>query len=181
MRKLLFFTVMAVLAIPTAYSQSPGSDSPKPLKTGEVVQLSDGVTFKVSRAAKSPFTDVKLQGQALVIVLDLDAGKKSAAISYELSANPKLTEIYLSDGAQKIAPIAVIEDFPSWGADNDKEVEILDPTEKSGGVSLNFQRKGSVSLLFDVPAEQARTAQKLSIKVRAIKPTDEQHSFIVNL
>jgi hypothetical protein len=180
-RKLLFLSVVSVLAIQTAYSQSPGNDVPKPLKTGELVQLSDGVTFKVTRGAKSPFAGVKLQGQAVVVVLDLDAGKKSATISYQLSGNPKLSEVYLTDGAQKIAPVAVIEDFPSWGTDNDKEIEVLDPMEKAGGVNLNFQRKGSVSLLFDVPGDQTRTPQKLAIKLRAIKPTDEQHSFVVTL
>jgi hypothetical protein len=180
-RKLFFLTVVAVLAIQTAYSQSPGPDAAKPLRAGQLVQLSNSVTFKVTRAAKSPFTGVKVQGQAVVIVLDLDAGKKSATISYQLSANPKLSEIYLTDGAQKIAPLAVIEDFPSWGEDNDKEIEILDPAEKSGGVNLNFQQKGAVSLLFDVPVEQAKTPQKLSIKIRAVTPTDEQHSFVVTL
>lgn len=181
MRKLLFLTVVSVLAIQTAYSQSPSSDSAKTLKTGELVQLSESVTFRVTRAAKSPFTDVKLDGQAVVVVLDLDAGKKSATISYQLSANPTLSEIYLTAGAKKIAPHAVIEDFPSWGADNDKEIEILDPAENSGGVNLTFLRKGSVSLLFDVPAEQAKTPQKFSIKLRTIKPTGEQHSFVVPL
>ena len=181
MRKMLFLTVVAVLAIQTAYSQSRSSDSPKLLKSGELVQISDGVTFRVTRATKSPFTSVKLGGQAVVVVLDLDAAKKSVTISYQLSANPKLSEVYLTDGAQKMAPSAVIEDFPSWGADNDKEIEILDPTEKVGGVNLSFQRKGSVSLLFDVPVEQAKALQKLSIKLRTIKPTDEQHSFLVTL
>lgn len=181
MRKLLFLTVVAALAINTGYSQSQKSDSPTTLKTGELTQLSDSVTFKVSRSAKSPFTGVKLEGQAVVIVLDLDAGKKSATISYQLSANPKLSEIYLTAGAKKIAPLAVIEDFPSWAADNDKEIEVLDPTEKSGGINLNFQRKGSISLLFDLPAEQAKTAQQFSIRIRTLKPTDEQHSFVVTL
>lgn len=180
MRKLSILTVVTMVAIQTAYSQSPSGDSAKPLKMGELVQLSDGVTFRVTRAAKSPFTEVKLQGQAVVVVLDLDA-KKSATISYQLSANPKMSEIYLNNGAQKIAPLAIIEDFPSWGVDNDKEIEILDPTEKSGGVNLNFQRKGSVSLLFDVPAAQANAPQTLSIKLRAVKPTDEKHSFVVTL
>jgi hypothetical protein len=180
-RRLLILTVVAGLAIQTAFSQSPGSDSVKPLKSGETVQLADGLSFKVTRIAKSPFTEVKLRGQAVVVVLDLDAGRKSATISYQLSANPKLSEIYLADGAQKIAPFAVIEDFPSWGSDNDKEVEILDPAEKAAGVNLNFEKKGSISLLFDVPLEQAKTPQKLSIKIRAVKPSDELHSFVVNL
>jgi len=177
---MLFLTLVTVLAIQTAYSQSARSDSPKLLKLGELVQLSDGVTFRVTRAAKSPFTSVKIGGQAVVVVLDLEA-RKSVTVSYQLSANPKLSEIYLTDGAQKMAPSAVIEDFPSWGADNDKEIEILDPLEKAGGVNLSFQRKGSVSLLFDVPVEQAKTLQKLSIKLRTIKPADEQRSFVVSL
>ena len=180
MRKMLFLTVVAVLAIQTAYSQSPGSDSPRLLKSGELVQLSDAVTFRVTRATKSPFTSVKTGGQAVVVVLDLEA-RRSVTISYQLSANPKLSEIYLTDGAQKMAPKAVIEDFPSWGADNDKEIEVLDPMEKAGGINLSFQKKGSVSLLFDVPVEQAKTLQKLSIKLRTATPTAEQHSFLVTL
>lgn len=180
-RRLLFLIVASALASQSAYSQGSGSDSPTTLKTGEQIQISDSVTLKVTRAAKSPFTDVKLRGQAVVVVLDLDAGKKNATISYQLSANPKLTEIYLTGGPQKIAPIAVVEDFASWGADNDKEIEVLDPTEKSGGVNLSFARKGTVSLLFDVPADQAGTPQKLSIKLRTIAPTEEQRSFVVTL
>ena len=181
MRKLLFLAVVAALATQSAYSQGPSGDAPKPLKTGEQVQLSESISFKVIRAAKSPFTDVKVQGQPVVVVLELDSGKKNATISYRLSANSRLSDIYLGDGAQKIAPLAVIEDFPSWGEDNDKEVEVLDPAEKSGEINLSFQKKGSISFLFDVPAAQAKTPQKFSIIVRAVKPTDEKHSFVVSL
>lgn len=181
MRKLLLLTAVTAVAVHAVYAQSQDTDSARPLKAGQVVQLSDSLTFRVTKSTKSPFTDIKVKGQAVVVVLDLDAGKKSTMISYQLSADPKLSEIYLASGAQKIAPHAVMEDFQSWGPDNDKEVEILDPTEKAAGVTLTFERKGSVSLLFDVPVDQAKTPQTFSIKLRTIKPTDEQHSFVVNL
>lgn len=180
-RKLLLLTAVFALAIHAAYSQSPAGDSARQLKTGEAVPLGDGLTLRVSKPTTSPFKDVKLKGTPVVVVLELEAGKKSATLSYKLSADPKLSELYLAGAAQRIAPLAVIEDFPSWGSDNDKEVEILDVADKVGGVMINFQRKGTVSLLFDVPAEQARSPQKFSIRLRTLKPTDEQHSFIVNL
>lgn len=75
----------------------------------------------------------------------------------------------------------MIEDFPSWGGDNDKEIEILKPEDKAVGASLRFQGKGSVSLLFDVPADQAKTQKKLSILIKTVEPTVEEHSFIVSI
>ncbi|MFY9557726.1 MAG: hypothetical protein WAV47_23715, partial [Blastocatellia bacterium] len=156
-RKLLLLAVLFGLTVDSAYPQSRSSDSTRQLKAGEVVQLSDSLTARVTRSATSPFTQIKTTGNQVVVVLDFDAGKKGATLSYKLTADPKFSDVYLTIGTQKIAPLAVIEDFRSWGSDNDKEVELLDPADKSGGVILTFEQKGSVSLLFDVPLDQART------------------------
>lgn len=180
-RKLLLVTAVFALAVHAAYPQSPAADSARRLKTGEAVPLADGLTLRVSKPTKSPFSDVKLKGTPLVVVLELEAGKKGATLSYNLSADPKVSGLYLAGAAQRIAPLAVIEDFPSWGTDNDKEVEILDVADKSGSVVIDFERKGTISLLFDVPAEQARSPQKFSMRIRTLKPAEEQHSFIVDL
>lgn len=179
--RFLLLAAVSALAIHAAYPQSRAADSARQLKAGELVQLSDNLTVRVMKSAKSPFTSVNVKGETVVVVLELEAGKKGATLSYRLSADPKLSDVYLASGAQRIAPRAVIEDFPSWGADNDKGVEIVDPAEKGGAVTLKFERKGSVSLLFDVPPEQARTPQQCSITLRTVKPKDEQHSFVVSL
>ncbi|MFY9556010.1 MAG: hypothetical protein WAV47_14970, partial [Blastocatellia bacterium] len=154
---------------------------PRQIKAGEVIQLSESLTTRVTRSATSHFTHVKTTGGRLVVVLDFDAGKKGASLSYRITADPKFSDVYLTIGTQKIAPRAVIEDFQSWGSDNDKEVEVLDPEDKAGGVLLTFERKGSVSLLFDVPLDQARTTQKFALRFRTLKPKDEQHSLVVSL
>ncbi|MEK6287032.1 MAG: hypothetical protein AABO57_14935 [Acidobacteriota bacterium] len=181
MRRLLLLAAISALAIHAGYSQSRGTDDARQFKSGEVVQLSDGLTARITKSTMSHFAAVKVKGQPVVVLLELDAGKKSATLSYKLSADSKLSEVYLAMGTQRIAPRAVIEDFPSWGADNDKEVEILDPADKSGSVVLTFERKGSLALLFDVPLDQAKTPQKFSIMLRTVLPKDEQHSFVVNL
>jgi hypothetical protein len=177
--KLLLLAAVSVLTLHAAYPQSQVKN--KQLKTGEMVQLSDGLTARVMKSAPAPFAKVKVKGEAVVVVLELDAGKKGVTLSYRLTADPKLSDVYLAGGTQRIAPRAVIEDFPSWGNDNDKDVEVLDPTDKSGRVTLTFERKGSVTLLFDVPMEQAKTPQTFSMMLRTVKPKDEQLSLVVNL
>jgi hypothetical protein len=178
-KNLLLLAAVSALTIHSAYPQSQGTN--KQLKTGEVIQLSDSLSVRLMKSAASPFTKVKVKGEAVVVVLELDAGKKGVTLSYRLTADAKLSDVYLASGAQRIAPRAVIEDFPSWGNDNDKEVEVLDPTDKSGRVNLTFERKGSVTLLFDVPMEQAKTQQTFSMILRTVKPKEEQLSLVVNL
>ena len=84
-------------------------------------------------------------------------------------------------GAKKLAPRALIEDFPSWGPDNDKEVDTLDPKENLGGTTLDFRQKGSIALLFDVPLEDAKVQKKLSIMLHMLQPKDQLRSFVVTL
>jgi len=117
----------------------------------------------------------------MVVILEMDSGKIGATMFYKLSADPGATEIFLLSGSKKLAPSAIVEDFPSWGDDNDKEVEVLDPKDKLGGTTLNFQKKGSIALLFDVPIEDAKTQKKLSVALRLVKPKDEQRLFVVSL
>jgi hypothetical protein len=102
------------------------------------------------------------------------------ALSCILAASAKESDIYLTSGNQKSAPRAVMEDFPSWGSDNDKEVELVDPND-GGAVSLNFRRNGSTALLFDLPGEQLAGPKKLSVVVRTTKPTETEHSVVVTL
>jgi hypothetical protein len=181
MKRLTFLAaIIACLAL-AAYSQHPAGDSTRQLRSGEVLQFGDGLSVRVTKSQTSQFTGVKLKGTPVVVTLDFDSGKKATSLSYKLTADPKTSDLYLSSGAQKLAPLAVVEDFPSWGKDNDKEVEVIDPKESGGGVVLSFGQKGSVSLLFDVPAQQAKTPLKFSMKLRTVAPVDEQHSFVVSL
>jgi len=179
-RKLLFFVAVGMLAIQLAYPQSQAADSVKEVKAGEALLLGDILLVKVTQSKKSAFPGVKLKGEPLVVVLELDAGKKGVTVSYNLSADPRSSELYLTSGGQKSAPRAVIEDFPSWGSDNDKEVELLDP-KGAGSSSLDFEGKGSISLLFDVPVAQAKGPKKLSMVIRTVQPKREQLSIVVNL
>lgn len=178
MKRLTVLIAIAALSAIGVHAQGP-ADSPRQMKTGEVMQLGSTVNLRVTKSTKSPFTGVKVQGSPLVVVLEFDGGK-GATVSYKLTPDAK-SDLYLTSGAQKIAPLAVIEDFASWGADNDKEVEVLDPKDSVGLVTLNFAQKGTVSLLFDVPAAQAKLPQKFSLTLQTIKPANEKYSFIVNL
>lgn len=145
-----------------------------------MVRLAEGLTLKVTTGTKGLFPTVKVKGIPFVVVLELDAGNREVALSYKLSAEVKSSDIQLTSGNQRFAPRAVMEDFPSWGSDNDKEVELVDPAD-SGDVSLNFRKAGSVSILFDLPADQVAAPKKLSVAVRTLKPSEEEHSVIVTL
>lgn len=180
MRKFLILVSVVALAINAAYSQSQAPDSAARLKSGEVIPVGETLFIKAMKSTAA-FAGVKVNGEPVVVVLEMDAGKKGATIFYKLSADAGSSEVYLLSGAKKIAPRAVIEDFPSWGKDNDKEVDTLDPKENAGGTTLTFQQKGSISLLFDVPPDQARTPKKLSVALRMVEPKDEQRSFVVIL
>jgi hypothetical protein len=179
MNRLPLLAAISVLAISAAYPQGQGTS--RQFKAGDVVRLSDSLTAKVMKSTPSSFAKVKVKGEAVVVVLELDAGKKGVTLTYKLTADTKLSDVYLASGGQRIAPRAVLEDFPSWGKDNDKEVEVLDATDKSGGVTLTFERKGSIALLFDVPLEQAKTPKTFSMVLRTVKPKDEQLSLVVDL
>ena len=168
------------LGITVAYSQNPTVEKPREIPAGEVVSIGESLFVRVVRSTR-PFDGIKVKGEPVVVSLEMEAGKSGATLFYNLSADPKATEIYLLSGAKKLAPLAVIEDFPSWGTDNDKEVERLDPKDALGGTTLNFQRKGSINLLFDVPVEDAKVQKKLSVALRMVQPKDEQRSFVVSL
>jgi hypothetical protein len=180
MRKVVLFVAVFALAINAAYSQDRSAESPRQVQAGEVIPFGESVFVRVVKSTK-PFAGVKLKGEPVVVVLEMDAGKPGATLYYKLSADPAATEVYLLSGANKLAPRAVIEDFPSWGKENDKEVELLDPKDTIGAVTLSFQQKGSIALLFDVPLEDAKTQKKLSVALRMVQPKDEQRSFVVKL
>ena len=179
-RRFFLFLALATLAIQPAYPQSRTAGPVKQIKAGEVVLFGDTFTVKVTQATKSPFARVKLKGEPVVVLLELDGGKKGVTLSYNLTSDPRSSDLALVSGGQKNAPRAVMEDFPSWGNDNDKEVEVLDPKD-TGSVSLTFEGKGSVSLLFDVTAAQAKGPRKFSVTLRTTQPKPEEHSFVVNL
>jgi hypothetical protein len=180
MRRALLLIAVLLLAINVAYPQGQRTEAQRQVKAGEVVPFGESLFVKIARSTK-PFAGVKTKGEAVVIALEMDSGKQGATLYYKLSADPSATEVYLLSGDKKLAPRAVIEDFPSWGDDNDKEVEVLDPKDKIGAVTLNFQQKGAVLLLFDVPLEDAKTPKRLSAVLRMVQPKDEQRSFVVSL
>jgi hypothetical protein len=178
MTKLIQFLTIAALLSSAAYSQGQSANAPKQVKSGEWVQLGK-VNVRAARGTKSTFKGVKLQGSPVEVQLEFESAK-NASVAYKLTPDAK-SQIYLLKGDQKIAPVAVIEDFPSWGADNDKEMEILDPQESVGDVTLNFQQKGTVSLLFDVPSDQSKAPQTYKLMVTSIKANNEKFSFVVSL
>jgi len=180
MNKLLICFALAGVAVLPGFSQNRTAATIKEAKAGEEIQLRAGLTAKVSKSNSSSFASVKVKGEAVVVTIELDAGQKGAMILYKPAADSQ-SEIYLTGASGKLAPRAVIEDFPSLGSDNDKELEVLDPKEGPGGGSIDFQGKGFISLLFDIPPSQARTPMKLSVTVRSIKPKPEQHSFVVSM
>ncbi|HWC77901.1 MAG TPA: hypothetical protein VG778_10590 [Blastocatellia bacterium] len=180
MSKLLLFIAVLGLSLQPAYTQDRAT-APRDVKPGEVVKISDSLSVKVSKSTAPVFPGVKVKGEALVVTLELIAAKKSATVSYSPSTDAKRSEISLTAGTLKLGPVAVVEDFPSWGKDNDKEVEVLDPKETHSSSSVEFEQQGSVSFLFDIPAAQAKTAKKLTLKFRTTQPAPEQYSLTVVL
>jgi hypothetical protein len=170
--------IAAVFALITqsAFAQSPV----KQVKAGETVKLTEGLTVRVTKAVRSPFANVKTKGEPFVVVLELDAGLKETALSYQITADAKTSEVSLTSGTQQVAPRAVVEDFPSWGEDNDKEVDLISPQDK-GAASISFRKTGSISILFDLPAGQPAAGRKHTLVLRTLKPAEEQHSIVVTL
>jgi len=181
MRNLLLCALAIAFSMSPAVSQTRKGESPTALQPGEVVRIGNDLTLKVTKSTQPLFKGVNLKGEATIAVLEFDAGRSGATVLYKASTDARQSELYLTTGTEMLAPRAVIEDFPSWGSDNDKEVEALDASPSSGGDAVTFQGKGSISLLFDVPAAQAKTAKKLSLVVRTSKPTVQKYSFVVNL
>ena len=175
-RRFVIFAAAFALITQSAFAQNPV----KQAKAGEVVRLTEGLTLRVTKAVKSPFGKVKVTGEPFVLVLELDAGLKETGLSYLITADAKTSEVSLTSGNQRVAPRAVVEDFPSWGEDNDKEAELISPRDK-GAASISFRKTGSISLLFDLPANQPAAARKLSLVLRTFKPSEEQHSLVVTL
>lgn len=168
---------VATLTIQPVYAQRAGGSTMQ-VKAGEVTHLGDSLTVKATQSAQ-PFAGVKVKGEAVVVVLELDAGKKEVTLFYNVSANSRSSDFYLSNGTQRLAPRALMEDFPSWGRDNDKEIEVLDPGDSDSSSTLTFEGKGFISLLFDVPPALAKASKKLSVNLRTTRPKSEHHSFVV--
>ena len=175
MKKFLVISFAIVLAIQLANMNPAAAQA----KAGEIITVGDSLFIKVSRAT-TPFAGVKLKGEAFVAVLEMESGKKGATLFYKINTNPDSSQIFLMSGTKRIAPLAVLEDFPSWGRDNDKEIETLDPKDAIGGTTLIFQQKGTLSILFDVPPEEARTPKKLSVALRLVQPKEDDRTFVVN-
>ncbi len=175
-RRALIIAAVFAFITQSAFAQN----SIRQAKAGEVVRLTEGLTVRITKAVKSPFANVKVTGEPFVVVLEMDAGLKETALSYQITADAKTSEVSLTSGTQRVAPRAVVEDFPSWGEDNDKEVELISPQDK-GAASISFRKTGSISILFDLPAGQPAAARKLSLVLRTLKPSEEQHSIVVTL
>jgi hypothetical protein len=176
-RKLLLLASAFALVAQTVYTQG-SSASATQAKAGELVRLNENLTLKTTATPKSAFPKVKLKGEPFVVVLELDAGNKETLLSYHVSPEAKSSGVALTVGNQRLAPRAVIEDFPSWGEDNDKEVELVTPQD-SGFVSLSFKKAGSVLILFDLPPGQAAAPKKLSLVLKTTKPTEGDHKLDV--
>jgi hypothetical protein len=177
--KFLIIVSSILLLVTAAFGQK--QDRPRQVKGGEAVVLGDELLVKAVQGSAASFAGVKAKGEPFVVVLELDSGKKGVTLSYNASANLKSTDFYLLSGTEKFAPRALIEDFPSWGSDNDKELEVLDSKGTDGASTLQFDGKGSILLLFDVPAAQAKSPKKLSLVIRTVQPKDTRHELVVGL
>jgi len=175
MRRVISIVFSLILGIATTSAQTA-----RQIKAGELARIQEGLTLKVVTGDKATFSSVKLKGAPYVIVLQLESPNREVSLSYKLSGDLRQSDIFLTTGSQKITARAVMEDFPSWGSDNDKEIESVDPND-TGAVSLNFRRSGSVSILFDLPADQLTAPKKLTVGLKTLKPTEQQHSFVVTL
>jgi len=180
MRRVLLLVSIVALITNVGYTKTQEAEPAKQVRAGDVVPFGETLFVRASKATNT-FEGIKVKGEPLVVVLEMESGKKGVTLFYKLTADSGSSQIYLLSGAHKIAPSAVIEDFPSWGRDNDKEVDKLDPKDTVGGVTLSFQQKGSISLLFDVPVADAKAQKKLSVVMRMVQPKDEQQSFVVSL
>lgn len=178
MKKLILFVAIAAVLVPAVYSQGPAPDAPRQVKSGEWIPLGTAIKVRAARATKKSFNGVKLQGSPLEVVIEFES-VKNASIAYKVTPDAK-SDIYLLKGDQKIAPLAMVEDFPSWGADNDKEIEVLD-SKDPGGVTLNFAQKGVVSLLFDLSPALSKEPQNFKLMVNGITANGAKYSFVVNL
>jgi hypothetical protein len=184
--KLAFLLFITATGLSSIHAQNRLGDAtragtPMEIKAGEVVQLDESLTVKVTQSTNSPFAGIKVKGEPVVVVVELDAGKDSVTFLYKLSPIARSSEIYLSSKGEKLAPLAVVEDFPSFGTDNEKEVEVLDPKGGTSPSTLEFEGKGSVFLLFDLPKGQAKAPKKFSAIIRTTKPKTAQHSLVVGL
>jgi hypothetical protein len=184
--RLALLVFITATGLPSIYGQNrpveaAKADIPRQVKAGEVIKLNESLAVKVSQSTTPSFAGVTVKGEPVVVVIELDAGKESVTFLYKLSPVSRSSEIYLSSGGEKLAPRAVVEDFPSFGDDNDKEVEVLDPKGGSSPSTLEFEGKGSIFLLFDVPKGQAKAPKKFSAIIRTTKSKEEQHSLVVAL
>jgi len=180
MNRVWIVVAIAIITMP-ASSQTSTSDRPMSVRLGESVSITNDLSLKVTKSDPRLFSKIKVKGEPTVVVLELDSGKKGATFFYKAANDAKSSDVYVTVGASKLAPLAVVEDFPSWGADNDKEVEILEAGQGSGGDSVTFEGKGSISLLFDVPREQAKTPKKLAVTIQTTKPSERKVSIVASL
>jgi hypothetical protein len=181
MNRLVLFLYIAAVALFPLDTQNRPADKSREIKAGEVVALDENLSVRVTQTTPAAFEGVKLKGAGVVVVIELDAGKNSVTFLYRLHPIAKSSEIFLVSGGEKLAPRALIEDFPSFGTDNEKEVEVVDPKGGLSPSTLDFEGKGSISFLFDVPASQAKTPKKFSAIIRTTKPKSEEHSLTVGM
>src|SRR6266567_7913039 len=66
MRRFVILVAVVALAINVAYPQSPGADSARQVKAGEVVTIGSSLFVRVTKSTKS-FAGVKVKGAALVV------------------------------------------------------------------------------------------------------------------
>jgi hypothetical protein len=181
MKKFILFAALAALLAPAVYSQNP-TGAPVELKGDVWTPLGTTLKARFTRGwngPKLPTDAVKVKGNAMFAMIEFQA-TKSATVSYKTTPDDK-SDIYLVKDGQKIAPIAVMEDFPSWGEDNDKEVELLTSRNSPGSTTLNFSQTGWLNILFDVPLEQMKPPQNFKLMVRSLKANNQTYSFAVSL
>ena len=180
-RRSLKFLLLMALIVHTTFAQERLRRVSKEFKAREVISLGETMTVKGASGARPLTSGLKIKGESFVAVLDFDAGKKAAGVTYNLSLDPENSGIWLLINGKKFSPVAVMDDFPSWGSNNDKEIEPIEKEDGDSSPSLRFEGRGSISFIFDLPAGSAKAPKKLSVSLQSTEPKLASHEFIVSL
>ncbi|MCE9624005.1 MAG: nuclear transport factor 2 family protein [Deltaproteobacteria bacterium] len=122
-----------------------------PLAWGGTIKLPDG-TVKVTKG-KNDFQGSKVAGKAFAVDLTLNFPETGSTLSYFLHGNPNLSDNYAVVDGHRFGPIAFAEDYPPMSNEKGgREVTVVEK-DYSYSKNRNFQGKGTVSLLFDLPKD----------------------------
>ncbi len=114
------------------------------------IPLPKGASLKVAPGKASEFKSVALQGKPFVVDFAFSF-PESTNLAYFLHRSPNFAEFYILAGGQKIAPIAE-QQYRASDSTEEVKVEKLE-NDFSYSRSRTTSGQGSLTLLFDIPAE----------------------------